>query len=314
MTKTILIAGVNGFVGHHLARELTDAGYTVIGTGLDNSLSPELDAVVSKYYASCDLTDRLGVAKLPLSNVDAVINLAGLAGVGDSFKPGAAERYNHINVAVHTVLAEQLLSLGKPNTRVIAVSTGAVYDNHQPIPITEDGKLITNGSPYALSKIAMEQALELLREQGLDIVVVRPFNHIGPGQLPGFLVPDLITKLRGAKDGDELRVGRLDTRRDYTDVRDVVKAYRLLLETESLSSMVYNVCSGTSHAGQEVLDTLANALNKNGIQAVLDPKLVRPNDPEDVRGDNSLLFKDTGWKPSIDFSQTLQDCARETAG
>lgn len=311
MAKKILIAGVNGFVGHHLARELTSVGHTVVGVGLDASLSPVLGTIVTEFYASCDLADESQVAKLPLGDVDAVINLAGLANVGDSFKPGAAERYEHINVSVHTTIVKRLAFLDKLDTRVIAVSTGAVYDNHQPMPITEVGTLITKGSPYALSKISMEHALVSFKKQGQDIVIVRPFNHIGPGQLPGFLVPDLISKLRSASENNTIRVGRLDTRRDYTDVRDVVRAYRLLLEAESLSSYIYNVCSGISHTGQEVLDTLVQALGMGDIQTTVDPGLVRPNDPTDVRGDNALLVKDTGWKQHFSFEQTLQDCAQE---
>lgn len=308
MSKRVLIAGVNGFVGHHLARELSGAGHTVVGVGLDTALSPQLSDAVGEFHANCDLTDADQVSQLPLSDIDAVINLAGLANVGDSFKPGAAERYTHINVAVHTTLAERLRELGKRDTRVIAVSTGAVYDNTQPMPISEDGTLLQDGSPYALSKITMEQALAELRVAGQDIVVVRPFNHIGPGQLPGFIVPDLISQLQSGGPTEPLMVGDLTTKRDYTDVRDVARAYRLLVEAPVLNHPVYNVCSGTSHSGQEILDTLLDALSLQQKPIVRDETKIRPNDPRDIRGNNQRIAADTGWSPTISFEQTLRDC------
>ncbi|TXG77491.1 NAD-dependent epimerase/dehydratase family protein [Patescibacteria group bacterium] len=308
MAKTILVAGVNGFVGHHLARELKSAGHRVIGTGMDDKPSRDISDALHE-YVMCDLTVAEQVKRLPLKQIDAVINLAGLASVGDSFKPGAAERYTHINVAVHTTIAEQLLKLGRADVRVIAISTGAVYDNSQPMPIPENGALIAQqGSPYAHSKIAMENALTPLRDSGLDVVIARPFNHIGPGQLPGFLVPDLITQLRATGTDKAIRVGRLDTKRDYTDVRDVARAYRLLAEAEHLTSEVYNICSGASHSGEEILSTLTNVMGLGELEVETNPDLIRPNDPADIRGDNTLLVRDTGWQPSIEFTQTLRDC------
>ncbi len=307
MSKRVLVAGVNGFVGHHLARELAETGHTVIGTGIDKALDPTLAPYV-KTFLRCDLTDREAVSTLPLDEVDAVINLAGLAQVGASFDPGQAERYTHINVAVHTTILERLRQLDNKAVRVIAVSTGAVYDNTQKMPINEDGLLITEGSPYAHSKLAMERALAEYQGLGFDVVVVRPFNHIGPGQLGGFLVPDLIEKLRHLGADNVLSIGRLDTKRDYTDVRDVARAYRLLATSDELAHSLYNVCSGASHSGQEILDVLTGSMDISGLRIEVDKSRIRPNDPADVRGEASRLQTDTGWKPQIAFEQTLRDC------
>lgn len=303
----VLVTGINGFVGHHLARELVNHGDVVLGCGLDAELDPTLNGQVSQYFGECDLTKPESVAVLPLETIDAVINLAGLAQVGASFGEGQAEKYNFVNVAVHTTIVERLRELGRLSTRVVAVSTGAVYDNFQPMPINEDGALISKGSPYALSKIAMEEALSEHRQNGLDIVVARPSNHIGPGQLGGFLVPDLIKGLRNLGPDKELLVGRLDTKRDYTDVRDVVRAYRLLAMADELDHNLYNICSGESHSGQEILDLLTELLGISGVKVVLDESRVRPNDPADVRGDSSRLRTDTGWSPTIPLEQTLRD-------
>lgn len=303
----VLVTGINGFVGHHLARELSDNGDVVLGCGLDAELDPTLNGQVSQYFGECDLTKPESVAGLPLETVDAVINLAGLAQVGASFGEGQAEKYNFVNVAVQTTIAERLRELGHLSTRVVAVSTGAVYDNFQPMPINEDGSLISKGSPYTLSKIAMEEALSEHRQNGLDVIVARPSNHIGPGQLGGFLVPDLIKGLRSLGPNKELLAGRLDTKRDYTDVRDVVRAYRLLATADKLDHNLYNICSGESHSGQEILGLLTELMGISGVKVVLDESRVRPNDPVDVRGDSSRLQTDTGWSPTIPLKQTLRD-------
>lgn len=307
MHKT-LIAGINGFVGHHLAKELHEHDITVFGTGTDGVLDPSLNDYVEKFYGGCDLTSPQAVAKLPLDVVDSVINLAGLAQVGASFGADQAKKYKFINTAVQTGIARRLVELDKPSTtRLIAVSTGAVYDSDQPMPITESSKLLIDGSPYALSKIAMEQALSKLRSDRVDIVIVRPFNHIGPGQKSGFLVADLVEKLRKLGDNKALQAGNLQTKRDYTDVRDVVRAYRLLATTKTLGHSLYNVCSGQSHSGQEILDMLTSYMDIKILKVGVDPARVRPNDPADNYGDASRLKTDTGWSPQIPLQQTLQD-------
>ncbi len=303
----VLVTGINGFVGHHLAHELADNGDVVLGCGLDAELDTALNRQVSQYFGECDLTKPENVAGLPLETVDAVINLAGLAQVGASFGEGQAEKYIFVNVAVHTTIAERLRELGRLSTRVVAVSTGAVYDNSQPMPINEAGTLANEGSPYAQSKIAMENALSEHRQNGLDVVIARPFNHIGPGQLGGFLVPDLIKELRSLGADKKLSIGRLDTKRDYTDVRDVVRAYRLLATADKLNYDLYNICSGESHSGQEILDILTELMGVHDLEVMLDESRVRPNDPADVRGDSSRIQADTGWAPVISLEQTLRD-------
>lgn len=307
MHKT-LVAGINGFVGHHLAKELSEHDITVFGTGTDDGLAPELELYVAQFYANCDLTNPQDVAKLPLGEVDSVINLAGLAQVGASFGADQAKKYKFINTAVQTGVARCLIELGKPAaTRLIAVSTGAVYDNAQNMPITEASKLLTDGSPYALSKLAMEQAMAEFTSDKIETVIVRPFNHLGPGQLGGFLVPDLVNKLRALGPNNTLSVGNLNTKRDYTDVRDVVRAYRLLATTKTLNHSLYNVCSGQSHSGQEILDLLTGYMGIQNLKVEVDPARVRPNDPANIYGDASRLKTDTGWSPQIPLQQTLQD-------
>ena len=300
-TKSILITGVNGFVGKHLARAAHSAGHNVIGTGMDDQPNPEISDYLETYIPKCDLTNVENVRAIPLENLDTVINLAGLAQVGASF--GKEDEYTHINVRVHTVLAEALLAIHS-TARIVTVSTGAVYDSHQSMPLNEESALITEGSPYAMSKISMEQAMNEFIEKGLDVVIARPFNHIGPGQLPGFLVPDMAAQLR---DDNTVTVGNLKTSRDYTDVRDVVQAYLLLATKDSLKHRVYNVCSGKDVMGEEILAELCRAFNKASVETQVNPKFIRPNDPLKIVGSHDKLTNDTGWQPTIPLATTLTD-------
>jgi len=301
----IFITGINGFVGKHLARELHRRGCSVVGVGREDNLNPEIDSVVDNYYV-CDLTNISDVAKLPLSDADAVINLAGFAAVGASY--GKEELYMRVNVGVLTVISERILELGL-KTRVLAISTGAVYSPNQPMPLTEGSELITAGSPYALSKIAMEVEASRLRKLGLNCIVARPFNHIGPGQEPGFLVPDLYEKMISAiNTGAHVKVGDLSTKRDYTDVRDVVKAYADIVLSEKLIDEIYNVCSGRSVPGGIIFDLLAQAISPSTkIEAEVDQQFIRPSDPKDLYGDNTKLKSQTSWAPVIPLEKTIQD-------
>lgn len=297
----ILVTGVSGFVGHHLAKVLKDQGHMVVGTGQRPQVDPSLHNLLDHYIAGCDLTNPSDVAKLPLQDLDAIINLAGLAQVGASF--GQAETYLRVNVTVHTNLAEAVQNSSK-GIRIIAVSTGAVYDSNQPMPLSETSKLVHEGSPYALSKVAMEEALQPYQKAGVDIVIARPFNHIGPGQLEGFLIPDLINQVLHQ---NTVTAGNLKTERDYTDVRDVVDAYVRLATQPKLSHRIYNVCSGRSLSGQQILNTILDQTHKQGMQVTVDPARIRPTDPAKIVGDNSRLVNDTGWQPTIDLEQTISD-------
>lgn len=301
----ILVTGVNGFVGKHLTRELKSGGHEVMGLGRENP-HPEIKDIIDG-YVMCDLTDSSQVAQLKLDDINAVINLAGLAKISDSF--GKDDLYKKINVEVLTQLGERLLSIGS-KARVIAISTGAVYDSVQPMPFTESSTTINEDSAYATSKLLMEKAALNLRERGLDCVIARPFNHIGPGQMSGFIVPDLYEKLLEAKSSGKIVVGNLKTRRDYTDVRDVVRAYALLVIANpgKLSSSIYNVCSGLTKSGEDVLNELKKHMpGSETIEIEVDPHFIRPNDPQELRGSSKLINNDTGWEPKIPFEQTIAD-------
>jgi GDP-4-dehydro-6-deoxy-D-mannose reductase len=305
MKKNILVTGVSGFAGKHLAREIASRDFKVYGVGRDERAHPEIASILSN-YTKADLTNVEEVAKLPLDNIDVVINLAALAKPGVSFQE--EERYLRTNLEVATIIANQILKKGSP-IRFIAISTGGVYDSNQQMPLTEDSRLIEQGSPYARSKVLMENALNKLRDQGLDCVLVRPFNHIGPGQEQGFLVPDLYQKLLTAQEsGEPLHVGDLTTKRDFTDVRDVVSAYTNLAEAENLMYSLYNICSGKSFSGEDILHNLMEAMSmRDKVRIEQDPSLIRPNDPKDLYGNNQRISEVAGWRPTIPLEKTISD-------
>ncbi len=300
-----MVTGANGFVGRHLLHELNLRGHRIIAVGHGGQLNPELQSLVESYH-ECDLSSADQVSKLPLQNLNAVINLAGLANVGASFAD--AEKYKSLNVAMLTVLGQRLVDI-KSTARVVAISTGAAYRSDQSMPLTEDSATIDqSGSPYAFSKLMMEQAASNLRQKGLNVVVARPFNHAGPGQAPGFLIPDLYAKIMAAKQTGTIKVGNLATKRDYTDVRDVARAYADIAAAETLDHTVYNICSGQSHDGQEILEIFLNKLNlADKIRTEADAKLIRPNDPPNLYGSHDRLTEETGWEPTIPLDKTIED-------
>jgi GDP-4-dehydro-6-deoxy-D-mannose reductase len=301
----ILITGVSGFVGKHLLRELSGRGHEVVGVGLQPKADPAIIEKLADYF-QCDLTDAERVRKIPLDGITGVINLAGLAQTGSSFSE--PEKYKQVNVKVFSILAERIVAETRP-IRMLAISTGAAYDASQPLPITEGSKLVVKGSPYALSKILMEQKAQELAKAGLDCVIARPFNHIGPGQEPGFLVPDLYQEIRSSlTSGQPASVGNLKTKRDYTDVRDVVRAYAELIAEPKLSHDIYNVCSGHSVSGEDILEMLLKACGADDkLKIEVDESLIRPDDPADIYGSAERLAADTGWRPHIKIERTIRD-------
>jgi len=302
----ILVTGVNGFVGHHLAHSLRSKGCEVYGVGLQPTPAEELKGILSKYF-SLDLSDLDRVRQLPLAKLDGVISLAGLADVGKSFKE--PEKYMEINTSVVSNISQCLIESSDNAVRHLAISSGAVYNSSQTPPFNEDSEVDSTSSPYVKSKLAMEKLCQGHRAQGLDVIIARPFNHIGPGQEVGFLLPDLVTQIKKSLlDGAPIMVGNLDTRRDYTDVRDVANAYSLLIMNKPLKSFVYNVCSGKSVAGNQILDTVLDVLSKDKKpQVIVDPGRFRPSDAPELFGSPHRLHAETGWQTSIDLNQTIHD-------
>ncbi|MEO5499769.1 MAG: GDP-mannose 4,6-dehydratase [Candidatus Saccharimonadales bacterium] len=303
MQKKVLITGVNGFVGEHVAREFNSRGYKVVGLGHDDVAHSKVLELLESYI-KCNLLNETDVkSKLDQTNISAVIHLAGLANVGESFDQ--PERYMTANgIMTHNVLSKVMSDSSK--ARVVVVSTGALYNPSQPLPLTELSKTFSN-SPYAVGKLMCEDVVEYYRGRGLDAITVRPFNHIGPGQLPGFILPDLYDQIIDAKNTGKISIGNLETKRDYTDVRDIARAYADLALAQTLEYPLYNVCSGKSLSGKEILETLQISMNVQAIEVLVDQQKIRPNDIADIRGDSTRIHQELGWKPEIGIQQTIED-------
>jgi GDP-4-dehydro-6-deoxy-D-mannose reductase len=285
-----LITGGKGFVGHWLAAHLKDGGDEVAVIDLET-----------------DVADGAAVRRV-MADVapDAIYHLAAMTHVGESWDdPSRVLRVNVLGTAEVLAAARTLPA----SPRVLVVSSAEVYGVVRPeqLPLNEQTPAAP-ASPYAASKLAAE-AVALQAWRGFDqpVLVVRPFNHIGPGQSPNFFVPALAKRIVEAKrsGAGSLSVGTLSTRRDFTDVRDVVGAYRLLVERGEPGT-VYNVCSGRDVAMAEVAAQLLE-LAGTDLTFETDPALVRPVDVPVLRGDASLLRSTTGWEPTIPLATTLAD-------
>ena len=298
----VIVTGASGFVGYHLAHELSTSGARVIGIAQDQNSTLE-----NVSYQQIDLSDRNEVrSKLDYSGIDGVIHLAGMAAVGGSFDEPL--KYINVNSAIQINLMEAALEQNS-HAKFVVVSSGSVYGPNNPLPLTEKSATLPT-SPYSVSKLAQENLAQYYAYRGLHCIIARPFNHIGPGQKAGFIVPDLACQVEEAKKSgqSEIRVGNLSTERDYTDVRDIVRAYRLLLDTGQ-SGEIYNICSGVAHSGTEILNTLADIAGVK-IYPVKDDSKNRPIDNPLVYGDFTKLSEVTGWKPEIKLEQTLTDFMR----
>jgi GDP-4-dehydro-6-deoxy-D-mannose reductase len=299
--KKILVTGVNGFVGLHLAKELNDNGYTVIGVGGKIGTKDVPDNVED--YNELDLTDPEQAAKIDFNDIDGVVHLAGLAAVGPSFD--SPMLYVGVNVGIEVNLFETALKQNvKP--KFLIISSGTLYDAKADLPLKETSPVDPN-SPYAVSKLGQEEMAMYYETRGFECVIARPFNHIGPGQGLGFIVPDLSKQVVDYQKGltQEVLVGNLEAQRDYTDVRDIARAYRLLLE-KGESGELYNVCSGKALSGHQILDELLSLVDKKP-EVKQDPTRLRPSDTPVLYGSNEKISEHTGWQPEINISQTLKD-------
>jgi GDP-4-dehydro-6-deoxy-D-mannose reductase len=281
-TVPVLVSGASGFVGRHLLELLGDEAAPL----------------------EVDVTDAAAVADaIRARRPAAIIHLAALSWVPESWREPA--RAWEVNV-VGTVNVLEAVGRERPDARVLAVSTGEVYGNAERFPTPEDAPVVPL-SPYAASKAAAEVACTQARLTGLDVVVMRAFQHEGPGRDERFAVGSWTHQLAELElaGGGVLRVGNLDVERDIADVRDVCRAYRLLLEP-SVAAGVYNVATGRTVRLARVVDLLVD-LTRVPVTVEQDPDRLRPADIPVQCGDASRLREATGWEPKIPLEQTLAD-------
>ena len=291
-------------------RAFVTGGHGFVGRWLLAHLEEEGDEVVAP-RSGFDVTDPGSVRRaMGAAGSDVVYHLAALAHVGRSWEePGEFLRVN----AGGTLQVLEAAWRCRPVPRVVVVGSAEVYGAVGPgdLPIAEPTPLRPM-TPYAASKAAAELlGVQAHLGRGLPVILARPFNHAGPGQSPSFVLPGLARRILAAlRTGDGvLPVGNLSPRRDITDVRDVVRAYRLLAE-RGAPGEAYNVCSGRSVAIEELVRCL---LERAGADLELrpDPELTRPVDVPVLVGDASRLRAVTGWQPRIPLTDTIADVLDE---
>lgn len=303
----VLVTGAQGFVGRWLAPELERAGHEFVGAPGHGSLDLRNRAAAGRFIAD--------------AKPDAIVHLAAV-----SFGPEAARNpAEALSVSVEgTTSVFEAAARLQPPAPVLVSGSSEVYGSPRPedLPLRESAPLAAT-RPYGQSKLQQERvAIRLSSDLGVPTVVTRSFNHTGPGQRSDFVVPALAARVvdAAARGQPMIRAGNVDVRRDIGDVRDVVRAYRLLLElataTRPPEALVVNVCTGQAVAVRDLVGMLAERVGVP-IGVDVDPSLVRLDDPPLIVGDPSRIALLTGWRAEIPIERTISDvldAARRRAG
>ena len=302
----VLITGATGFAGRHLSRRCISAGHEVdalVRQGREDAVEPGARPHVA------DLADPGQVAAvLRAARPDGIVHLAGASSVGRSFADPLGTW--HVNLG-GTLSVLEALRTEAPGTPTLIVTSGEIHGlvPVETLPVTADTPLHPV-SPYGASKAAADLAAGQYRAaHGVAAIRVRAFNHIGPGQDPRFVLPNVARQIaraeREGRDRVEVSVGNLDTRRDFVDVRDMVRAYLLLLERGEPDT-VYLACGGRSTAVREIVEGLV-PLARIPVTFTSREGLRREGEQPDLYGSPERLRADTGWSPEIPLETTLAD-------
>lgn len=303
----VFVTGATGFAGSHLVEQLLADGHQVFG--LVHPTSGHLPWPEDRRFEPIqgNLLDLGSLrAAFEVSEPEQVFHLAGQASPQMSWRDPAGTFA--VNTGGTANMLEAARASGRP--KVVIVTSAHILNR-----ASEDGQPLTEETtpapqdPYGISKMAAAMLAPVYWERyGLPVVEARPFNHIGPRQAPGFVVPDFASQVAAVKLGlaePEIRVGSLDVERDFTDVRDVVSAYRALANRGAPGES-YLVCSGKSVSIRWILDTLIE-LSGCQVTVTIDPDLLRPADSSRIVGSNLKINRQTGWRPTIGLRQSLSD-------
>lgn len=302
-----LITGITGFVGRHLARYLRQVGDEVFG--IASPRTPlEGAEMEGERIVQADLNEPSAVVRaLEAFRPEAIYHLAAQASIPRAWEDPSRTLYNNINAQLNLFQAALALRL---EPLILVVGSADEYGRVQPedIPVDEETPL-RPVNPYAVSKLAQDYlGLQYHLSHRMHIVRVRPFNHIGPGQGLGFVVPDFCYQLARIEAGLQpptLRVGNLEAQRDFTDVRDIVRGYHLAL-TRGQAGQVYNLGSSQAWAIRDLLDRLL-ALSTVEVRVETDPERMRPSDVPIIVSDCRRIRQEVGWEPYIPLEQSLRD-------
>lgn len=301
--KALIIGGA-GFVGGYLINELLENGWEVHATCLENERISENCTV-----HTLDILNKNSIVDV-FNNIspDIIYHLAAQSSVAVSWKK--PQLTAEINIIGSLNVLESLRESHKKDIRLIMIGSGEEYGYIRPesCPLSESEPL-RPGNIYAATKACQEMMCEIYtRTYGLDIIMVRAFNHSGPKQSSTFVISDFcrqISEIEKGKKFSEICVGNLSAIRDFTDVRDVVRAYRLLAD-KGISGKIYNIGRGKAVSIQYILDK-ALSFSKTDIKVKKDPERMRASDIPVIEPDVSEIFADTGWKAEITVEQTIKD-------
>src|SRR3989344_456285 len=305
----VLVTGITGFTGSHMAEYLLHNGHEVIGTVRGRSRQTEfIEHIKSRIrLLECDLTDTSSVSQtMEEASPDIIFHLAAQSFVPTSWR--APQETINTNVLGTLNLLESIRRSKIDPVIQIAGSSeeyGLVLPDETPIKETNPLRPL---SPYAVSKITQDMlGYQYQKSYGLRIVRTRAFNIIGPRSAEKIVIANFAKQIAEIEKGAQslIYVGNLEAFRDFTDVRDIVRAYVLAVEKCDYGE-AYNVCSGKTWKISQVLDMLLSMSHKK-IEIRQDPARMRPSDVEILLGDYSKLHRKTGWKPEIPFETTLSD-------
>jgi GDP-4-dehydro-6-deoxy-D-mannose reductase len=292
----VLITGAAGFAGGHLAAHLAESGHELFGVGR----TPE--SPVDFEYVTLDLRDPNEVAgTLERVAPDWIAHLAADASVSQSWKDPAGTMRNNFESTLSVLEAAG-------DATVLVAGSGEIYGPPQSLPVDERHELRPQ-NPYAVSKASVDILAGFYADaNGSRVVRTRAFNHFGPGQTDLYVVAAFARQIAEAEqagnDAVVVQTGNLEAKRDFTDVRDVVRAYALLLEHGEPGK--YNICSGTSRSAADILAALARE-SQLDVKHETDPARLRKHEVMDIRGSHDKLTGATGWQPEIAFEQTIRD-------
>ena len=298
----VLIFGCGGFVGKYLTDEFTSNGYEVTGSDI------RVPEWADDQFISCDLLNAEDV-KAVITKVlpDIIVNLAAISSVGQSWKMPQLTISVNVNGSLNILQAVGSCYDKDNMPKVMFIGSSEEYAPAS-APVSETSPLDSN-SPYGISKMTQESFAALYgREFGIDVYLVRAFNHTGVGQADTFVLPSWCKQAaeidKSGKPG-VMNVGNLKVRRDFSDVRDIVRAYRLIVE-KGQPGKAYNVGSGVAHSLEDMLKTITS-LSSQEITINVDPARIRPTDTPVICCDNSLIKAELGWAPEHDIFDTLKE-------
>lgn len=308
----ILITGIGGFAGSHLADYIlqTQPDATLFGIVRDLEKTENLKSQIERVtLAQCDITEFQSIFKvIKDTKPDIIFHTAGQAFVPSSFEFTADTFKTNV---IGTINIFEAVKACEINPRIVVVTSGEVYGETFGLPALHSEQSVPRPvNPYAASKTSVDYIAQTYKNyEGLNIVIARPFNHTGPRQKPNFVCSSLakqITTLVKADAPLTLKVGNIKARRDFTDVRDIARGYWMLSQIDNRSNFIFNLCSGRIFSIEEIIAMYESIVGKK-FELFVEAKRLRGYDIQLLAGNHSAMMNSVGWKPQIEFQQTLTD-------